>query len=65
MYMVVMNEELKNILLQQDYYSLIKEKNTINNKSFWVFEAPGVFNYNFDEKFKGEYFLTEHIRFDF
>lgn len=62
MFIVVMNENMKNDLLKQ--CPLIKTGNTVNNKNFWVFKRPEVFNYNFD-KFQGEYFLTEHIRFDF
>lgn len=64
MFIVVMDFALKENLISKGC-ELIRSETTLDKKDFWILKKPESFNFDFEEKYRGKYFFTEHIRFDF
>ena len=65
MFISVVEENLKNTLLEKQY-KLIKEKHDINGKTIWVFEdSSNRFCFDIDDDIKSKCFITDRLTMSF
>lgn len=63
MYLCVFDKDLFALLTEMGA-ELIQAKEDIKGNVLWVFNHPGYFSFDV-EKFRGKYFTTDAVRFDF
>lgn len=63
MYLICFDKDLFSHLIAANC-KMISAKEDIKGNCLWIFERPETFSFSI-ENFKGKYFYTDSVRFDF